>query len=61
MEAIKQHSAACFYVRAANKPTWDLGRLLLRKWDQIVEITKTEEPPYIYRLAGSGEITRIDL
>lgn len=61
MEAIRQHSAACFYVGSANKTSWELGRLLLRKWDQIVEITETEKPPYIYRLAGGGEITRVTL
>lgn len=61
MEAIRQHTAACFYIGGANETTWNTARFLLREWDRISDLAEQTKPPYILRVCRNGTINEVAL
>ena len=59
--AIKQHKIGCFYLWGNNAPTWDKLRCFMRAQDQIIEIIKTTERPFVFEIRQNGKLERVDL
>ena len=59
--AIKQHNVAAFYLPGANATTWEKLSYFVRAFPRILEIVKTDQAPYIYRVHPTTRIEKINL
>ncbi len=58
-EAVLQHAVGCFIVGASSARSWDKARLLVRVWDRIDDIARTQPRPFVFRILGNGEVRQI--
>jgi hypothetical protein len=59
LQAITDHSAACFVLTTAGLTRWEKARVLAKVWDEIERIVREESPPYVYRITKTGRIDRL--
>ncbi|WP_176342572.1 PIN-like domain-containing protein [Oceanibaculum nanhaiense] len=59
--AIKQHKVAGFAIWGAQMPTWDKVCLFVRGYPKMMEIIKSEKPPYLYRLRSNARLEKVNL
>ncbi len=57
--AIKHYKIRCFCLEGAQSPVWDKITVLARGYRDICETVSSVKPPYIYRVARSGKLTKI--
>jgi len=60
-EAIRQHRVAAFCLCGANSETFEKLRYFVSAYPKIIDIVKSETPPYLYRIQKTGKITRVSL
>jgi hypothetical protein len=58
-QALIDYGVGCFVLVVDQLSRWEKMRLIAKVWDQIEEVTRGEEPPYIYRITKSGEMRRL--
>jgi hypothetical protein len=61
VSAIKQHSVGCFYLWGAEATTWDKLTFIVRHADKMIDLAASTSKPFIYHLAKTGRVTRIQL
>jgi hypothetical protein len=61
MFALKQFNVGCFYLWGADARCADKALAFLKAYDKIVAAIQTTPKPFIYDLAKSGKLTRIDI
>ncbi len=57
--AVQQHNVRCFYLDAAQLPSWDKVVLIGRALPRIRDIGNRTTAPYIYRIAMNGRVYRV--
>jgi predicted nuclease of predicted toxin-antitoxin system len=56
--ALIDHGVGCFVVLRRNATRLQLAQILLRAWDDIVNITDTEARPFLYAVLADGTVER---
>lgn len=59
--AITQHNVASFALCGATSTTFDKLRYLVRSFPRMIEIVRSEQPPYLYRIDASARFQRVEL
>jgi hypothetical protein len=57
----KQYKIGVFFLtlpKGQNKH-WEMVKILIAKWEDIVEITKTERKPFAYRIRIVGKMEQM--
>lgn len=61
MLAIKQHSIRCFYLPCASEDRWVSLCHFVSRYGKIMEIARTQQPPFIYEMKGNRQFYKIRL
>ena len=61
MYAVKQFAIGCFYLWGGNSLCEDKALVFLKARKKIIKAIRTTEKPFIYEIAKSGNLVRIDV
>lgn len=59
--AIMAHDVASFALCGANSPTFDKLKYFIRSLPKMLEIVRSEKPPYLYRIDAGARFHRVEL
>jgi len=59
---LKEHGVGIFYITLpkGQNTHWNMVKVLIAKWEDIVEICQKRKPPFSYQVPIRGNIKKID-
>lgn len=58
IDALRKFNVGAFFLVGKNMNLWDMVKQIIRSWEHILEIARTEKRPFIYKLRRSGKPQR---
>lgn len=59
LQAIQQHSVACFYLWGQRAPRWEQFQCFARAFDEIVKVEAAVPKPFIYVINRRGSLRQL--
>jgi len=59
--AIKDYGVGAFILVSGNLSSWEVVKQMVARWEEIKEIAKNENRPFIWKIRSRGKLIKMDL
>ncbi len=58
--ALRNHNVGAFFLVGKQMKSWEIVKQLVLCWDDVLEISKTQHKPFIYKIKRRGKPERFN-